>query len=536
MRHLIGSLSLAFLAALTAAQAAAQPNGEALMREANHLFRSKAYGAALTRYQEAEKAGLSSPLLDYNIGLTCYRLGKYDDAVTYLERAYRDDGLASLAAYNLGLAERAAGHADEASRWFDVAATRGVGTPLEKLARQSLAPSQTGTAQAALSAPHHKELRAQRPIGEFNIVVRTGYGNDSNPNRAPSEPYVDLAVPGTPTVVPEAVPSTYSPLQATVQYTLHDATGKTDFVFGYDIDADYYSEYYANDENSQRVRMGANVLLGETGTRRRYLETQVFAVKHYQRNYDPDNGVDRTLGDCAIGCEEIWQQYNYTSAGVQADFQHKLGKWAWGFDTLLEHRAYDEVPLIASYDTDLYLFKLRASYTFSDSTSMRAALHSYRREAATRQSRDIDGTLLSTYPPLDYSYSGVELGVTQRVWRWMNLDFSYMRLDRTDGFQGYMNYTQDIIGARVVMRPGKRWRISAGVTQRSYDYQNAFAFNDPTAGPKTLDDSVADLSVNFDVMKSFSISVDLASTDVTSSDPRAAYTRQRSMLGAVWRF
>ena len=99
-----------------------------------------------------------------------------------------------------------------------------------------------------------------------------------------------------------------------------------------------------------------------------------------------------------------------------------------------------------------------------------------------------------------------------------------------------MNYTQDIIGARVVMRPSKRWTISAGLTQRSYDYQNAFAFNDPAAGAKTLDDSIADLSVNFDVLKSLSVSVDLASTDVTSSDPRAAYTRQRSLVGAVWRF
>jgi len=167
---------------------------------------------------------------------------------------------------------------------------------------------------------------------------------------------------------------------------------------------------------------------------------------------------------------------------------------------------------------------------------MRAALHSYKRQAAERQSRDIDGTLLSTYPPLDYSYQGVELGVTQRVLGWMSLDFSYMRLDRTDAFQGYMNYTQDIIGARVVMRPAKRWTISAGLTQRSYDYQNAFAFNDPAAGPKTLDDSIADLAVNVDVLKSLSVSVDLASTDVTSSDPRAAYTRQRSLVGVVWRF
>src|SRR5215467_11741948 len=143
MRRVIGSLLLASFAALSGSQAVAQTvaqtNGEALMREANHLFRSKVYRAALMRYHEAEKAGLSSPLLDYNIGMTCYRLGQYDDAVTYLEKAYADEGLAALAAYNLGLAEKAAGHADEAARWFDVAATRGVGTPLEKLAHQGLA-------------------------------------------------------------------------------------------------------------------------------------------------------------------------------------------------------------------------------------------------------------------------------------------------------------------------------------------------------------------------------------------------------------
>jgi hypothetical protein len=167
---------------------------------------------------------------------------------------------------------------------------------------------------------------------------------------------------------------------------------------------------------------------------------------------------------------------------------------------------------------------------------MRAVLHSYRREATERPSRDLTGTLLSTYPPLDYSYQGIELGLTQRVLRWMNLDFSYLRLDRTDGFQGYADYTQDIVGVRAVMRPGKHWTISAGATMRNYDYANAFAFNDPAADPMSLRDVVADLSVDWAVTKAFSIQVDLASTDVTSTDPRAAYTRQRSLIAATWRY
>jgi hypothetical protein len=118
----------------------------------------------------------------------------------------------------------------------------------------------------------------------------------------------------------------------------------------------------------------------------------------------------------------------------------------------------------------------------------------------------------------------------------MSLDFSYLRLDRTDAFQGYENYTQDIVGVRAVMRAGTRWTISAGAVMRNYDYANAFAFNDPTADPMSLRDVGADLSLNVAVTKAFSIQVDLASTDVTSTDPRAAYTRQRSLIAATWRY
>ena len=381
------------------------------------------------RYHEAEKAGLSSPLLDYNIGLTCYRLGKYDDAVTYLERAYRDEALASLAAYNLGLAERASGNANEAARWFDVAATRASGTPLEKLARQSLAPPQSGMTLAANSPPQHKELEPQRPVGELEHhrahglrqrlesesravrAVRRPRGARNADGRAGSSVVQLFAAAGDRAVhaarraapTPTSCSATTS-MPITTRSITRTTRARSACAWA-------------------RTCCSATPGRGAASSRRNCSPSSTT-----QRNYDPDNGVDRTLGD-----EEIWQQYSYTAAGLQADFQHKLGKWGWGFSTLLEHRTYDAVPVIASYDTDLYLFKLRASYAFSVRRRCAPRLHSYRREAAERQSRDIDGTLLSTYPPLDYSYQGVELGVTQRVLRWMSLDFSYMRLDRTDG-------------------------------------------------------------------------------------------------------
>ncbi len=331
-------------------------------------------------------------------------------------------------------------------------------------------------------------------------------------------------------MVPEPVPSNFTPVQATVQYALHNESGDTDLIIGYDFDGDYYAQEFANDEKSQRLRLG-ECLARRYRTRRRFLESQLFFVKHDQRNYDPDNGVDRTLGD-----NEIWQQYSYVSAGMQARFEHTLGKWQWGFDALAEHRDYKSVPLIGDYDTDLYRLNLRSGYALSDATSLRVVLHSYRRQAYERPSRDLDGTLLSTYPPLDYDYRGLELGLTHRVLRWMSLDVSYLRLDRTDRFEGYADYTQDIIGARAVLRPGRRWTVSAGATLRDYAYPNAFAFNDPAAGPKSLRDAVTDLSADVAVTKSISLSFDVSMTDVTSTDPRAAYTRQRSWIGIVWRY
>jgi tetratricopeptide (TPR) repeat protein len=524
------SLLLIGISAFTSALPAAAEDGLALMREGNALLESALHRAALARYREAQDAGIASPLLDYNIGVASYRLGRYDDAIAAFESAYQDPALAPLAAYNLGLAHRSAGNGSDAKRWFELAAAEGDGTPLETLAHRNAQTSSSEAAPAEVESTRAAR-HAPRRAAEVNLFVRTGIGNDSNPNRSPEEPYVDLGQPGDPLIEPEPLPTLHTPLNATVEYVIHNEAGDSDFVIGYDVDADFYDEYFANDESTQRLRMGASMLLGETANRRRHFESGVFVTEHYQRNFDPDTGIDRNLGDF-----DIWQQFSYDSAGLQTDFTHTLGRWEWSLDAHLERREYEEVDLVADYDSDLILVKASADYAFSDAMSLRFAAHSYKRRFDDRPSRDLTGISLSTYPAIDYDYQGVEIGLERRLTSWMDLDFSYMRLDRTDLFEGYADYAQDVASLRIEMHPGRRVSVSLGATSRTYEYPNAFAFNDPAADLKELSDVVADLQVDIAVTKALAILVGLEATDVTSTDTRAEYTRARSLLGISWHY
>jgi len=68
-----------------------------------------------------------------------------------------------------------------------------------------------------------------------------------------------------------------------------------------------------------------------------------------------------------------------------------------------------------------------------------------------------------------------------------------------------------------------------------YDYTNAFAFNDPAAGPKELEDLSTELFAEFHITDDLSVSAELAVSDVTSTDARAQYSRAQTVFGVTWR-
>ena len=528
-RRLAACLPVTVLVLLSAAAPAAHAADDSLMREGNSLFRAGLYRAALLRYREASADGSSSALLDYNLGVTHYRLEQYAEAEAALERASGDATLHALATYNLGLTRRAAGDTAGAQSSFDAAAEAADDGDLRRLARRA---AESVNAQPQSAPSEARASTWQRPdtrIGEFNLLVTAAYGEDDNVNRTPAAPYVDLSDPGQPLVVPEPVAGTYVPMNLLAEYVVHNED--SDFLVGFELDGDYYPyDELANDEETRRLHMGVNLVLGERENRRRTLESAFFVTEHFQLNFDTDDGIDRDINGF-----DISTRFMYKSAGVEGEFGHQLGDWRWGFDMLLERREYETPPILMNLDNELAFLKVGVGYELNDKTELSFGLRSYRRTYDTRLARGLDGVLLSTNSALEYDYQGAEIGMRRRLLKSVDLEFDYLRLNRTDGFVGYNDYIQDVVGLRAVYRPNARFLLSLGATSRVYEYANAFAFDEPLAGSKELEDMGGELYTEFNLKKGWSLSARVATTDVTSTDARAEYSRMQTMFGVTWR-
>jgi hypothetical protein len=276
--------------------------------------------------------------------------------------------------------------------------------------------------------------------------------------------------------------------------------------------------------------MGANLVLGEKVNRQRAVRSAFFVTRHYQRNFDPDDGFDRDI----LGLD-VSQRFYYSAAGIEGDFAHVIGKWRWGLEMRLERREHADATPLENYDNSQYVVGASAGYAINAATSLSLGLRSYQRLFDQRSSRDIDGVMLSTNPALEYVYQGVDFGLRRKITEYLEFDLNYMLLDRTDRFVGYHDYTQDVLRFRLSVKPHSRFTMSFSVVSRTYDYPNAFAFNVPAAGPKELEDVSGEVYAEFRISRGIVLFGQLATTDVTSTDARAQYSRAQSALGVIWR-
>lgn len=142
--------------------------GAAAMAQGVALFQDGQPEQALAYLQEAARLGVSSPSLQYNLGVVHYRLGNHPDA----EQAFRqllDTEHATLARYNLGLVALAQGDSKEATDWFQLVAASDE-PRLKALAERQLS---IQTSQSDESTP------------DFQGYAAGGLGYDSNVSALP---------------------------------------------------------------------------------------------------------------------------------------------------------------------------------------------------------------------------------------------------------------------------------------------------------------------------------------------------------------
>jgi len=162
-------LSLAFVLA-TPAMAAP---GDREFKQGISAFKAGKYDQAITSFNQAHEKGKTSSALTYNLGVCYYKTKQYDKAAQNFSQLLGDQQFRQLAQYNLGLVNLAQQHQQAAINWFSQAADKHGNRKITELANRML----------EKYAPHKIKRR-------FSGLLSVGYGHDSN---------VTLASTGSPT-------------------------------------------------------------------------------------------------------------------------------------------------------------------------------------------------------------------------------------------------------------------------------------------------------------------------------------------------
>ncbi len=150
---------------VSTAQSSLQPPLQ-IYEQGNAAFRSGNYPAALSSYLAARRAGLEKNTLTYNIGVTYYKLARYEEARETFRDLLDDAEMAPLAYYNLGLVSLKLGDAQSARRWFHLTIRESDSAKLR-------------TAAEAMVARLDERKPAARP-SRWSGFVTLGGGYDSN--------------------------------------------------------------------------------------------------------------------------------------------------------------------------------------------------------------------------------------------------------------------------------------------------------------------------------------------------------------------
>jgi tetratricopeptide (TPR) repeat protein len=499
--------------------------------DGNRLFRDDLYYAALLRYRQANESGLDTPLLHYNMGVAYYRAQQYIRARDSLLKALESPTLKFGAQYSLGLNAYALGDNDEALRWFRLARDQNQNEKLANYARLAISRIH---AQQTVPDPvlvRAAEKRAKREVSHLELRARVSFGTDDNVFRTPSEPYVDFSDPTTPTVTPEVRSGAFMPVDMSARYFIN-AYEYEGFFGAYRLAGRYYQdkELENGNEFSHELSFGNQYRRrDEEAGREREVYSAFKVAQHDEVYYDPDNGGSRVINGVSID-----DRMNYLRYGPELAFRQSHEHLSVGAVMKGQLWNYENVVEVPEYDHEYFLFGLTTQYRFAPTSLLRLNINKYTRRFGERPSFELDGTQQIGAPPVRYDYLDIALVARQRVFDSFWFGINYQRTDRQDRHVGYNDYVRDSYGIDIHWGIGDRLNIDAAGFYRLYDFANAFAFNNPAVGRKTLETADVRLTASYRMTLSLSLVLEARLREKVSNDTRIAYDRNQFVLGVRW--
>lgn len=134
------------------------------------FFKQKQYETALSYFKNASAQGMTTKALYFNLGVTQYKLGLYNEATTSFNHLINDNKFRQIAHYNLGLVAEAQKQKNDAISWYTKASKLDDNKRIARLANNKL------------------DILLNRKQKNKNIsaYVSLAFGNDDNVSNAAS--------------------------------------------------------------------------------------------------------------------------------------------------------------------------------------------------------------------------------------------------------------------------------------------------------------------------------------------------------------
>ena len=524
----LATLAVLVLSTTAAPSFAATPSE--LFADGNRLFRDDLYWAALLRYREAADAGMDTPLLHYNVGVAHYKAKQHDRARESLQKAATYQPLAAISHYNLGLNAYAMGEYDEALSWFRRAADQEQRRDIARLARQAI---RTVNERREIEEPEEFKVvlaERERRFTNFDFRFRTGAGIDDNVFRTPAESYVDLSDPNNPVVVnPDVQEGVYIPVSMSAKYQVN-ALENEGFFGSYRFGGRFYQDEALKngDEFLQEIAFGS-----EFRKREEARETRVYSAfkiaQHDENYYDPDNGATYVVNGT-----DISDRLSYLRYGPEFWARKRWGFFTAGIRAKGQLWNYEDVVAVPAYDHEYWNVGLNTDFRLSQTSILRVTAEYYTRRYGDRPAFELDGTQPLGNPTVRYDYLQANIEARQRITSGMWFGIGYQRTEREDRHVGYNNCIRDQYAAEFHLRISDRFRLDLRGRYYNYNYENAFAYHEPTAGRKTMERIVGSAIASFRMTNSLDLVAEYHFRDVESNDERLGYGRSQAILAVRW--
>ena len=497
------------------------------LENGNAAVRAGRYEEALVWFDTARRDGGDNALLSYDRGVAEYRLHRYAEAETSFAAASNEPRLRARAFYNLGLVHLARGEKEDALGWFrQVAADATAAPDLRALAQKAVGKTRPPPPRVASGTMW--DANPKRASDFFTWGFATQLATDSNIYSSPSSSYTDLSQPGTPVVTPKEESGLFVPVQL---YARAD-WGRFDwsrFHAGYSFSGDFYTDPNFSNANRQSHEFWiGNTYNKDSSIGRIYLDSSFTIARHVENAFDPDDGSRQFVNGVDVSDRDRYYHYE-----PRVRFADDIGNFRFGV-TLDGHvDNYDETTPATDYSHTQGDGEVDLSYKLFGKTRIGIDYSMAVRDYETYPSADRNGTRFTLAPAVTYQYMGGGAFVRQPIGSSAWVGIEYRLTDRTDEYVGYDDYRRQSIGARAHF---KLWRVVANVAYayNDYSFPNAFAFDVPTGGDKTLSAHEATLDAQMWLWRTLYLTANVHYETKSSSDPRLEYQRNLAAIGLKW--